>query len=115
MGEQPAPVQLDFLLQKFVKEAQADPSPASKQPYKAIIEKDQSFFADVAVQKPEAIQSLLEAVGKAWEGTTPDEFEADVKGFLATAKDKTLFMREQRRFLFKNEVQTRIETDSIQN
>lgn len=86
--EQPAPVQIDFLLQKFVMQAQADPLLASKQPYKAIIEKDQSFFADVAVQKPEAIQSLLEAIGKAWEGTTPDEFEADVKEFLATAKDK---------------------------
>ena len=33
---------------------------------------------------------------------------------LVECKSHTLFLREQRRFLFENEGQTRIETDSIQ-
>jgi hypothetical protein len=43
--EQPMPPQFDFVFRKWAAEAKADPSLAAQQPYKAIIEKDEAFFA----------------------------------------------------------------------
>jgi hypothetical protein len=62
-----------------------DPSLASEDPYKAIIEKDPVFLGALAQQVPEAVIAFLGAVGKAWEGTSPAEYEAEVKAYLAVA------------------------------
>jgi len=86
--EQPVPVQLDFLFRVFANTAQNDPSLASKQPYKAILERDETFFQKALEQNPEAIMALEGAFAREWSGKTPDEFEAEVREFFATVKQE---------------------------
>jgi phosphoserine phosphatase len=91
--EQPLPPQFDFVFAKWAEEIKADPSLAEEQPYKAIIERDPSFFAGVATQDPATIKTLLEAFGRSWKGTSPEEFETQVRHWLNTAKQPKLGVR----------------------
>ena len=84
--EQPAPAQTGLLLGKLVEQVKADPSLAAEEPYKAIVTEDPAYMQALAQQVPEAVIAFLKGVGKAWEGTTPDEYEAEVRAFLAAAK-----------------------------
>lgn len=86
--ERPMPVQFDFAFRAFAIAAQNDPSLASKQPYKAILERDEIFFQKALEQNPEAIMALEGAFAQEWSGKTPDEFEAEVKEFFATVKQE---------------------------
>jgi phosphoglycolate phosphatase-like HAD superfamily hydrolase len=88
--EQPLPPQFDFVFRRWGEEVKADPSLAEQQPYKAIIEKDMSFFAGVATQDPQVVGTLLEAFARTWEGTTPAEFDAQVRGWLESVKQPKL-------------------------
>ena len=65
---------------------QADPSLATQQPYKAIIEHDKGFFDDLAEQEPTALAALESAAGRTGKGTTPDVFDAEVREWIATVK-----------------------------
>ena len=67
-----------------------DPSLATQQPYKAIIEKDPAFFEGLATQDPEVVGTLLKAFARSWAGTTPEEFEAQVREWLKTVKQPKL-------------------------
>ena len=82
--EQPMPPQFDFVFRKWAQEIKADPSLAGQQPYKAIIEKDPAFFQGVATQDPEVVATLEKGFARSWAGTTPDEFEAQVRDWLET-------------------------------
>jgi phosphoglycolate phosphatase-like HAD superfamily hydrolase len=84
--EQPAPAQTGLLFGKLVEQVKADPSLADEEPYKGIVTQDPVFMQAVAQQVPEAIIAFLKGVGKAWEGTTPDAYEAEVRAFLAATK-----------------------------
>ena len=84
--ERPMPPQFDFLLRTWAAEARNDPSLASRQPYKAIIEGDTAYFAGVLTQDPDVVSPLEQAVARSWKGTTPDEFDGQVRTFIATAK-----------------------------
>jgi len=88
--EQPLPPQFDFVFRKWAEEIKADPSMAEQQPYKAIIEKDPVFFAGVANQDPPVIEALLAAFARSWAGTTPAEFDAQVRDWLVTVKQPEL-------------------------
>ena len=88
--EQPLPPQFDFVFRRWGEEVKADPSLAEQQPYKAIISKDMSFFAGVATQDPQVVGTLLAAFARTWEGTTPDEFDAQVREWLQTVKQPKL-------------------------
>jgi phosphoserine phosphatase len=88
--EQPLPPQLDFVFRKWAEEIKADPSMAAQQPYKAIIEKDPSFFAGISTQDPTVIKALLTAFARSWAGTTPEAFETQVNQWLVTVKQPTL-------------------------
>ena len=88
--EQPLPPQFDFVFRKWGEEIKQDPSLASMQPYKAIIERDMTFFERLAVQDPEVVGKLLEAFTRSWAGTTPDEFDAQVREWLQTVKQPKL-------------------------
>jgi len=88
--EQPLPPQFDFVFRKWVEEVKADPALAEREPYKAIITRDQSFFGKIATQDPEAIAALMAAFSRSWHGTTPDEFDAEVRGWLTTVKQPRL-------------------------
>ena len=67
-------------------EIKQDPSLAEQQPYKAILERDQALFQGVANQEPAVITSLFEAFGRSWAGTTPAQFEAQVREWMAVAR-----------------------------
>ena len=82
--EQPAPPQVPLLLEKLASQVKEDPSLAEQDPYKAIVAKDPSFLGAVARQEPDAIRSFLDGVGKAWEGTTPEQYEQEVKAYFAS-------------------------------
>jgi phosphoglycolate phosphatase-like HAD superfamily hydrolase len=91
--EQPMPPQFDFVFGHWAEEMKADPSLAHQQPYKAIMERDPAFLAGVATQDPEVIETLLQAFGRSWAGTTPEEFEAQVRRWLTTATQPKLGRR----------------------
>ena len=83
--EQPAPAQTGLLLGKLVEQVKADPSLAEVDPYKGIVTQDPVFMLALAQQVPEAIIAFLTGVGKAWEGTTPEAYQAEVQAFLANS------------------------------
>jgi len=90
--EQPLPPQFDFVFRRWAEEVKADPSLATRQPYKAVIERDPAFFAGVAVQDPKTIDPLLAAFARSWAGTSPEEFDAQVREWLRTVKQPDLDM-----------------------
>jgi phosphoserine phosphatase len=83
--ERPMPPQFDFVFGHWAEEIKADPSLAQQQPYKAIIERDPAFFEGLETQDPGTVEVLLEAFGRSWSGTSPEEFEAQVRKWLNTA------------------------------
>jgi len=84
--EQPLPPQFDFVFGTWAKEIKQDPALAQQQPYKAILERDPAFFQGLATQEPAVVAALLEAFGRSWAGTTPAEFEAQVREWMTNAK-----------------------------
>jgi len=84
--EQPAPVQTGLLLGKLIEQVRSDPSLAMEEPYKAIVNQDPAFLGALARQEPDAVLAFLKGVGKAWEGATPEEYEAEVRAFLAASR-----------------------------
>jgi phosphoglycolate phosphatase-like HAD superfamily hydrolase len=91
--EQPIPPQFDFVFGHWAEEINADPSLAEKQPYKSLVDKDPSFLQGVATQDPETVKVLLAAFGRSWNGTTPEEFDAQVRAWLDTATQPKLGVR----------------------
>jgi phosphoserine phosphatase len=88
--EQPLPPQFDFVFRRWAEEIKADPSLAEQQPYKAIIARDPAFFAALGVQNPDVVSTLLAAFARTWKGTTPEEFDAQVRDWLQTVKQPKL-------------------------
>ena len=88
--EQPMPPQFDFVFRKWQEEVKADPSLANQQPYKALIEQDQAFFEGVATQDPQVVATLGEGFARSWVGTTPEEFDAQVREWTKTVKQPKL-------------------------
>jgi phosphoglycolate phosphatase-like HAD superfamily hydrolase len=80
--ERPMPPQFDFLFRTWAKEAQDDPTLARKQPYKAIIERDEAYFQGLVTQDPKVVMPLEQAVAHSWAGTTPEAFDAQVRDFI---------------------------------
>ncbi|MFJ3636615.1 HAD family hydrolase [Streptomyces sp. NPDC090112] len=88
--EQPLPPQFDFVFRTWAEEAKADPSLAARQPYKAVLGQDHEFFKGVAAQDPQVLTTLLEAFTHSWAGTTPQEFDAQVRAWMTTVRHPTL-------------------------
>ena len=86
--EQPLPPQFDFVFGKWAEEVRQDPSLAAKQPYKALIERDPAFMQGLATQDPATVETLLQAFARSWAGTTPEEFDAQVRTWLASVKQE---------------------------
>ena len=81
--EQPAPAQTELLINKLVEQVKANPALATEDPYKDIITKDPVFLQGLAQQVPKTVIAFLKGVGKAWEGTTPEAYEAEVRAYLS--------------------------------
>jgi phosphoserine phosphatase len=88
--EQPLPPQFDFVFRRWAEDVKAEPSLARRQPYKGLLEKDMSFLAGVATQDPEVVGTLLEAFAHTWAGTTPEQFDGEVREWLTTVKQPRL-------------------------
>jgi phosphoglycolate phosphatase-like HAD superfamily hydrolase len=84
--EKPAPPQFDFLLRVWSAAVKDDPTLAAQQPYKAIVEQDEAFFAGLVTQDPKVVASLEGAVAHSWAGTAPAVFDAQVRHWLDTVK-----------------------------
>jgi len=84
--EKPAPPQFDFLFRAWSEALKKDPSLAAEQPYKAIVEQDQKFFEGLVTQDPTVVASLEGAMARSWAGTTPAEFDAEVRHWVETVK-----------------------------
>jgi phosphoserine phosphatase len=80
--EQPAPAQTGLLLGKLVEQVNENPALAEEEPFKSIVTKDPAFLQGLAQQIPETVLAFLSGIGKAWEGTTPEEYEAESLAFL---------------------------------
>ncbi len=88
--EQPLPPQFDFVFRRWAEEVKDDPSLAEQQPYKALLEKDIAFLEGVATQDPEVVGTLLKAFSRTWAGTTPEQFDGEVREWLKTVKQPKL-------------------------
>lgn len=73
-------VQELFAFYKVKKMVEAKPELAQKQPFKAVVEKDKTFF------EKGGDKALIELVAATHTGMTEDEFEASTKEFFAGAK-----------------------------
>lgn len=83
--EQPAPAQTGLLIGKLVEKVKANPALAAEEPYKGIVTQDPVFLQGLAQQIPETVIAFLSGVGRAWEGTTPEAYDAEVRNYLATS------------------------------
>ena len=83
--EQPAPAQTGLLLGKLVEQVKGNPELAAEDPYKGIITQDPVFLQGLAQQDPDTVIAFLSGVGKAWEGTTPEAYEAEVRAYLSSS------------------------------
>jgi phosphoglycolate phosphatase-like HAD superfamily hydrolase len=88
--EQPLPPQFDFVFRRWAEEVKEDPSLAENQPYKGLVEKDMTFLEGVATQDPEVVETLLKAFARTWAGSTPEEFDGEVREWLQTVKQPKL-------------------------
>lgn len=76
-------VQELFAFYRVKQMVEAKPELAKKQPFKAVIEKDKSFF------EKGGEKALIELVAATHTGMTEDEFETSAKEFIASAKYPT--------------------------
>ena len=92
--EKPMPIQMDFILRRFAEMAQADPSLAQRQPWKATVERDYGWF-NQAMKEHYAgddtnVETLAGGVLAAYAGISVEDFEARSDHFLHTAQHPTL-------------------------
>ncbi|KQB38758.1 HAD family hydrolase [Flavobacterium aquidurense] len=73
-------VQELFAFYRVKKMVEANPELAKKQPFKAVVEKDKTFF------EKGGDKALIELVAATHTGMTEDEFEASAKDFFASAQ-----------------------------
>ena len=84
--EKPMYVQADFIFRRFMEMVREDPGRAHEQPYKAVVEGDKEWLADVYAHVPELVKGVTEAFG----GITADAFDSAAREFFASATHPTL-------------------------
>ena len=92
--EQPVPIQMDFILRRFVQMAEADPALRDRQPWKAAYEEDHAWFATVMMEHyagdDRNVKTLAGGVLAAYAGVSVEDFEARADRFLRAAQHPTL-------------------------
>ena len=86
--EQPAPPLAPFLIEKLVAQVEAEPALAVVEPYRSIIQRDPDFLGGLARQEPDAVTKFLSGVGAAFEGMTPEAYDAEVRDVVARYRDE---------------------------
>ncbi len=84
--EKPTYVQAYFVFARWKEMVAASPELAREQPYKALVEGDREWLADVYAHVPELIKGVTEAFG----GITTEAFEKAVTEFFASGRHPTL-------------------------
>lgn len=92
--EKPLPIQLDFILRRWVEMAQQDPALRDQQPWKAAMEEDYAWLSNVINKHYAGDDSELPVVMKgvltAFEGVTTEDFAERAGAFLRTQSHPTL-------------------------
>jgi phosphoserine phosphatase len=84
--EKPLYVQADFVLRKWSAMAAADPKLAERQPYKAVVERDEEWLGALL----DHVSELIKGMGEAFGGITTEAFEQEVREFFDSAEHPTL-------------------------
>ncbi len=84
--EKPNYVQADFLLRRLNQMADDDPTRRTRQPWKALYERDHTWLAGLMTH----IADLTAGVTEAFEGITTEAFETKVRAFFDTTTHPTL-------------------------
>jgi phosphoglycolate phosphatase-like HAD superfamily hydrolase len=92
--EKPMYIQLDFLIRRFVEQANADPALRERQPYKAAAEGDLKWFGEAVTKHYQGddsdVKPLVGAILTAHSEITVEEHRSRVERFFAEAKHPTL-------------------------
>src|SRR3954447_2436798 len=92
--EQPMPIQLDFILRRLAEMAAEQPDLASRQPWKAVVERDVGWFhrlmAEHYAGDDTNVTTLVGGILAAFAGIAVEDFEAQSSAFLHTARHPTL-------------------------
>jgi phosphoglycolate phosphatase-like HAD superfamily hydrolase len=92
--EKPVPIQMDFILRRFVEMAEADPALRDHQPWKAARERDRAWFNTVMTEHyagdDRNVRTLAAGVLAAYAGISVEDFEAQAAAFLRGTQHPTL-------------------------
>ena len=92
--EKPMPIQLDFILRRFVEMAEADPSLRERQPWKAACERDYAWLGRLMEEHYAGddtnVRVLAGGILAAYDGMSVEEFEARSDRFLRDTRHPTL-------------------------
>src|SRR3954449_12940584 len=92
--EKPMPIQLDFILRRFVEMAAADPALRERQPFKAAVERDHGWFDTLMTEHyagdDHNVKTLAGGVLAAYAGVSVEDFETRADTFLHDTQHPTL-------------------------
>jgi phosphoglycolate phosphatase-like HAD superfamily hydrolase len=92
--EKPMPIQLDFILRRFVEMAEATPELRERQPWKAAYERDYAWLGSLVQEHYAGDDTNVKVLGAgvlaAYEGISVEEFEAQSHEFLRNTQHPTL-------------------------
>ena len=92
--EKPMPIQLDFILRRFVEMTQLRPELLDRQPWKAAAERDYRWFGALMEEHAHGddtnVKILAGGVLAAYEGASVEDFDSASADFLRTAQHPTL-------------------------
>src|SRR4051794_36568576 len=92
--EKPVPIQMDFILRRFVEMAEAEPALRERQPWKAAYARDAAWFGAVVNEHyagdDHNVETVAGGVLAAYAGVSVEEFETRADAFLRGARHPTL-------------------------
>jgi phosphoserine phosphatase len=92
--EKPMPIQLDFILRRFVEMARADPALRDRQPWKAAVERDHAWFSALMTEHYAGddtnVTTLAGGILAAYAGVDVEDFESRAAAFLRGTDHPTL-------------------------
>src|SRR4051794_8952243 len=92
--EKPMPIQMDFILRRFVEMAEADPALRRRQPWKAAYERSYGWFDALMTEHyagdDHKVATLARGVLAAYDGISVEDFETRADAFLRSTQHPTL-------------------------
>jgi phosphoserine phosphatase len=92
--EKPMPIQLDFILRRFVEMVEAQPELRERQPWKAAFERDYGWLGALMAEhyagNDTNVRTLAAAILAAYAGISVEDFEQQADAFLRSAQHPSL-------------------------